>query len=436
MKKFGPSALPLFLMGLFSQTQIRLVAFMDITEAFCYIAGPIFFMMDLNTLRKHGFGSFLMAWSLCVVGCIVASLANHSELPVFLRGIGAPVAVFCLACTFHHFLQKDFLSFKWFFLGAAISSVVSIFVFQRGTSRMVGGEDLAGDLAVQATVGYSLFWLSQCQTWLQLPIQFNWLKTPKAYAVVVSIFIGIFAIMNAGNRSMFAVSFLTLLLVCVGGKTSRAQAFFRKHFLGFLILGLAVFPVFMYGYKSMAKAGYLGEASQKKYLAQTRQGSSLMDMLRSGRSGFFIGIEAALDKPIVGFGPWARDEAGYQIDYVQRHGAEEDIKYYMERVKEGRIGLIPAHSFLIGFWVWYGILGLVCMLYMGRLYMTTLCKRLHVIPELYGYFAFALPSVLWAWLFSPFGRRTGATFLMVMCLFARAVMQGKFRYKTEQTYIK
>lgn len=435
MKKFGPSALPLFLMGLFSQTQVRLIAFMDITELFCYIAGPIFFLMDLNSLRKHGFGSFLGVWALCTLGCCISSFFNNCAFPVFIRGVGAPIAVFCLACTFHHFLQKDFLSFKWYFLGAAISSVVSIFVFQRGTSRMIGGEDLAGDLAVQATVGYSLFWLSQCQTWMQLPVQMNYLKTHKGYIVFVAIFIGIFAIMNAGNRSMFAVSFLTLLLVCIGGKTSRSQAFFKKHFLLLLIAGLVVFPVFMYTYKSLAQQGCLGEASQKKYLDQTRQGSSLVDMLRSGRAGFFIGVNAALDKPIIGFGPWAHDYYGYEIEYFQKYGTEEDIKYYIEQSKEGRIGLIPAHSFLIGFWVWYGILGLICMLYMGRLYITTLCKRLQAIPELYGYFAFALPSVLWAWLFSPFGRRTGATLLMVLCLFARAVMQGKFRYKKEQVYI-
>lgn len=425
-QRMHSSAIPLFLMGLFSETQIRIVAFMDITELVCYIAGPILFLQDLPKLKKHGFGTFLLVWFLCAVGCCLSSLYNHTALPFFLRGFGVPVAVFCLACVFHHFLSRDFASFKWFFLGVALSNVLSLFVFQRGTSRMVGGEDLAGEEAFENAVGYSLFWLVQLTTWLSLPIKMRYLKTPKIYVVGYVLFTMVYGLLSAGSRSTFGVSFLVLLLVLNGGKQSKTMDFLKKHFWTIALAGMLALPVIMWGYKTAALSGVLGDVSLKKYQEQSARGSGLMPMLMSGRAGFFIGIDAALDRPIMGFGPWAVDEFGYLQRYTEKYGSADAIKVLNENLALGRLGLIPSHSFVVNFWLWYGIFGLICMLYTGWLYFKTLKDRLSCIPELYGYFALALPTVLWAWLFSPFGHRTSATFLMVLCLFAKAVAEKRF----------
>ncbi len=430
MKKHNSSVIALFLMGLFSQTQIRLVAFMDITEAFCYVFGPLFFLMDLSELKKNGFGSFLWVWVLCTIGCCVSSLVNHTPFPSFLRGVGVPVSVFCLVCTFHHFLVRDFGSFKWFFLGNAISGVLCIFVFQRGTSRMVGGEELAGAEAVDATISYSLFWLVQIGTWLMLPIQMRYLKTAKWYSIAVVFFFMLFGIFSAGSRSTFGIMFLTLMLILMGGKYRNSMGFLRRNFAMFCVVCVILLPVVMGAYKYLATTGLLGEVSLKKYQAQTERGAGFLSLLKSGRSGFFIGLDAATDRPISGFGPWALDTKGYVLKHVDEFSSEEWWKYMNDRYRSGKIGLIPSHSYVINFWVWYGILGLICMLYVGHLYFTTLKNNLGVIPELYGYFSFVLPAELWAWLFSPFGRRTSTTLLFVLCLFARAVAKGKFQYRS------
>ncbi len=427
MKRNLP-AIALFLMGLFSQTQIYLGAFMDITEAVCYILGPLFFFMDLPQLKKNGFGAFLWIWILCMVGCCVSSWVNNTPFPSFLRGIGAPVSVFCLACTFHHFLMHDFRAFKWFFLGSAISGVLCIFVLQRGTSRIVGGEELSGAEATEATVNYSLFWLTQIGTWLMLPIQMRYLKTPKWYSIAVVLFFILFGILSAASRSTFGVMFLTLILILIGNTHRNSMGFIKKNFALFSVICIILLPLVMGTYKYLAAKGMLGEASKQKYLVQTERGSGFLSLLKSGRGGFFIGLDAATDRPILGFGPWALDTKGYVLKHADEFSSEEWWKYLNERYSKGKIGFIPSHSYVINFWVWYGILGLICMLYIGRLYFTTLKNNLDAIPELYGYFAFILPPELWAWFFSPFGRRTYTTLLFVLCLFARAVAENRFRY--------
>jgi len=324
--------------------------------------------------------------------------------------------------------MRDFRSFKWFFLGNAISGVLCIFVLQRGTSRMVGGEDLAGAEAVDAAVNYSLFWLTQIGTWLMLPIQMRYLKTAKWYSIAVVLFFMLFGIFSAASRSTFGIMFLTLMLILMGNSHRNSMGFIKRHFALFCVICIILLPLIMGTYKYLAVNGLLGEASLKKYQAQSERGSGFLSLLKSGRGGFFIGIDAATDRPILGFGPWALDTKGYVLKHADEFSSEEWWKYLNERYRTGRIGLIPSHSYVINFWVWYGILGLICMLYIGHLYFTTLKDNLDVIPELYGYFAFALPLELWAWLFSPFGRRTSTTLLFVLCLFARAVAQKRFWY--------
>ncbi len=429
------SAAALFLLGLFSQTQIRIVAFMDISEAICYVLGPLFFFLDLPKLRKHGFGNFLLVWALCAVGCCVSSYVNHTPMPNFLRGLGSPVSVFCLACTFHHFLMSDFGSFKWYFLGSAISGVLSIYFFQRGTSRFLGGEELTGSEATEATINYSLFWLTQIGTWLMLPIQMRYLKTSKWYVVSVALFYMIYGIFSAGSRSTFGIMFIVLFLVLVGNPHRSSIGYVRKHFMTFCVLGIFLLPTVMSAYKYLATKGMLGEDAEKKYYDQAGHKGGVMSLLVHGRGGFFIGLDAALDNPIMGFGPWAQDKGGYVLKHADKYADEDWWRYLAERRSAGRLWLIPSHSYVINFWVWYGILGLICMLYVGRLYLTTLKNNLDVIPELYGYFVFIIPTEIWAWFFSPFGRRTGTTLLFVLCLFARAVAQGKFQYKGMRYHI-
>ena len=429
-KNNGPS-LAMFLMGLFSQTQIHFIGFLDISEAFSYVAGPILFAMDLPRLKKHGFGSFLGVWFLCIIGAWMSSLYNGTPAKFMLRGIASPFSVFCITCVFYHILSQDFKAVKWFFLGAAISGVISIFTFQRGSSIMKYGEELTGDEAVESVTSYSLFWLVQIGTWLVLPLQSWYLKTPKWYCIAFGLWFMFYGLFSAGSRSGLLVSALFLFLICIAGKTRQSMMFMKKHFTTFMIVFFTIGPIVATFYKFAAINGYMGEGARDKYMKQTGGKSGLLNLLRGGRGEFFVGLSACFEKPIIGYGPWARDKEGVVYRYIQEHGSDSSLEDYNRALKYGITPGIPSHSHVITFWLWFGVLGLICQLYTGWLYFTTLKNRMHVVPELYGYFAFMLPSITWAWLFSPFGGRTGTTLLMVLCLFVRAIEKGQFAFVSD-----
>lgn len=430
-RKNSNIALLVFLMGLLSHTQIRVIGYMDISEFISYIIGPILFIMDLPQLRKHGFGTFLLMWFLVTCGALFSSWYNHSPTPLLLRGIASPISVFCLTCVFHHLLSKDFMAFKWFFLGVAISGVISVYIFQRGTGISRYGEVLTGDEAVENIVNYSLFWLATISTWLNLPIQMAYSRTPKWYCIVFGVWYMLYGIFSAGSRSGLLVSGVFLFLILVAGKTRESMMFMKKHILSFFIAFVAIGLLMTSFYRYAAVNNYLGEKAYKKYMVQTQGKSGVMNLIRGGRADFFIGLEACLERPFVGWGPWAVDTEGIVYKYIKEYGSDESLADYNRIIGLGGTPRIPGHSYVITFWLWYGILGGICMLYVGWLYFTTLKNRMHVVPELYGYLAFILPSVIWAWFFSPFGTRTISTFLMVICLFVKAIDERRY-YVTDE----
>ena len=421
----------MFLMGLFSQTQIHLVGYLDISEAFCYVAGPICFVLDWPKLRKHGFATFLFVWFLAVIGALISGMYNDTPTPNLLRGIACPISVFCIACVFHHILSQDLKSFKWFFLGAALSAILSIFMFQRGSSIGSAGGELKGEEAVESVVNYSLFWLTLIGTWLILPIQFGYLRIPKWYCIAFGGWYMLYGLFTAGSRSGLLVSALFLLLVMIAGKTRQSMLFMKKNFtIGFVLFVIVGLSTASF-YKYLALHGHLGDKAYDKYIAQTKGKSGFMNLLRGGRGEFFVGLEACLDRPIMGYGSWPRDTSGFLYKYILKNGSDDSLMWYQRALRSGRIPGIPSHSYVIAFWLWYGAFGLICMLYTGWLYFSTLKNRMHVVPELYGYFAFILPHTIWAWFFSPFGHRTESTLLIVLCLFVRAIEKGRFRFMSD-----
>lgn len=426
----GPS-LAMFLMGLFSQTQIHLIGYLDISEAFCYVAGPICLILDWPKLRKHGFGAFLGVWFLCIIGAWMSSLCNDTPTAFMLRGIASPFSVFCIACVFHRILSQDLKSFKWFLLGAAISGIVSVFIFQRGTSIGRAGGELTGEEAVESVTNYSLFWLVQIGTWLVLPLQAWYLKTPKWYCIVFGLWFMLYGLFSAGSRSGLLVAALFLFLIWIAGKTRDSMMFMKKHFTTFMIVFLTIGPLMATFYKYCAVNGIAGEKAQEKYLKQTGGKSGILNLLKGGRGEFFVGLAACVERPIIGYGPWARDRDGFLYRYIKENGSDESLDDYNRALKYGFTPGLPSHSHVITFWLWFGVFGLICMLYTGWLYFSTLKNRMHIVPELYGYFAFMLPSVAWAWFFSPFGQRTASTLLMVLCLFTRAIEQGRFAFVSD-----
>ncbi|MDI9363513.1 MAG: hypothetical protein QM541_01080 [Flavobacterium sp.] len=140
----------------------------------------------------------------------------------------------------------------------------------------------------------------------------------------------------------------------------------------------------------------LDSASKDKIL---RQSSIKYGALVGGRTEILISAQAFFDRPFIGHGSWAKD-SHYIDNYVK---ISEDLN-----LSDGEgwkdwsyeLGLIPAHSFLMGALVWGGI-------FAGFFWLFVLGKIIRLFfnhAEQMNYFSILLLiNFFWSILFSPFG---------------------------------
>lgn len=420
-------SLPLFLLGLCSELQILVVGSIGISELAMFVIGPFFLIKDWPQLRQKKFTPFLWLLMLMFVSGWFSNWYNHIDFARAIRGLATPYSFLMGVATFHHFLKDDVKKTRWFFIGFAISVVLSVFVFQRVANRFEGGYELSSNEAMERKMNYSLFWLQQISSALVLPINAFYMEIPKAYPVCAVAFLLFYGFAMSNNRSSLVIFGMSLFLFLVGGKQTRAMTFVKKHFAALVISTLLLAPLLNLFYKQMASSGLLGEDARVKYEKQAGAKADVFQTLAGGRSDFFIGLTACLDRPIVGFGAWAQDTQGYSMAFFAKHGATEKDLEWIRWTDEHGGRLIPGHSWLIQSWLWYGIGGLLWVLYLGKLILGTLKNCLSAIPHLYGYFAFLLPAHIWNWWFSPLGARTQLAMFFTLCLFAHYYQRLKDR---------
>ncbi len=166
----------------------------------------------------------------------------------------------------------------------------------------------------------------------------------------------------------------------------------------------------------------LGEAEQKKYELQTKEGESVMRLLMSGRAEFFIGLFASVKQPFIGRGSWAVDKEGICRDFLYNYGSHEDYEALLKSsYMQTGLCFIPFHTHIITYWMWHGIFGLMFWVYFLYVVVTTLRSRMHTVPGLYGYFAVVIPAFLWDLFFSPLGARMNEAMLLLLCLLVRMI---------------
>lgn len=410
---------PLFLMGLFSETQIMVIGSIGISELAMFIIGPIFLIWEWPLLRQKKFTPFLWLLILMFVSGAISNQYNGIPFANALRGLATPYSFLMGVVVFHHFLKGDIKKTRWFFIGLAISTIVSVFIFQRGANRFVDGYEVSAMEAMENKMNYSLFWLHQFISAFSMPINAFYLELPKAYPIAVVVFLLFFGFVQSNNRSSLLMFGGSLFLILVGGKKVRAMQFFKKNFFLIVVGAMIAAPVANFVYKQAAVNGVLGEAARMKYEKQVGKKAGILQTLMGGRSDFFIGLTACVDQPIMGFGAWARDAKGYSMNFFAKHDATEKDLEWIRWTEERGGRTIPSHSWVIQSWLWYGIGGLLWALYVGKLIFGTLKNCMGAIPHLYGYFALVLPAHIWNWFFSPMGARTQLAFFFTLCLFAR-----------------
>ncbi len=429
-----------FLLGLGYSLQI--VASLSLTELFILSAAPILFIKEYPLLRKHGFMPLILLSFLVFIGCLVAIFFNKTPRIFALRGMAVTILLPCSAIVCHWILNKNMDGFKWYLIGFGLSQVLNIFVLQRAVEISMLADGYSGMMAASSIMAGSLFWISRISPFVLAYPRGWYLQCPFLISVFLPFGLSIFSLLISASGRSAALGLLgASVLVLVAGKTRLSiKTRICNHFLLLMLLAIIIGFSFYMAYRCLAMSGILGEKSLEKYEHQSK-GGGLIQLIMGGRMDSFCGLLACIDKPIIGFGPWAMDTEGYTEEFLSKYANYEDyVKFMEEKQAYAKLGLtrpnlIPGHSHIVGFWLWYGIFGLVFWMYVLYVLMRYLKCDCSAVPQYFMWIAATTPSFLWAIFFSPFAERMGSMLFISACLMVRAVNQGRMmlpvKMKTE-----
>ena len=177
----------------------------------------------------------------------------------------------------------------------------------------------------------------------------------------------------------------------------------------------------------VTRLGYINEEAQAKNEAQSQSGNLLL----GGRPEFAVGLQAAMENPIVGRGSWPKDMK--YLEMLNDLEVETGELEYSTSFEDEANGQIPAHSGIISMWMWGGILALIFWIYFVWFVIKGILKVAILRPPFAPIYMFWLISMFWDIFFSPFAasrRITDAFLLMVIADLLEtgtAVISGPWR---------
>lgn len=423
------SSFLLFFVGLGCYTQIYLYGCIAISELVAFVIAPVLYIKNYSMLRRLKFTPFINMVFMLLGSMVISSWYNHTPFPFVLKSFASIYSMFAYFVLFSVLLKDNLNGLRWVFIGVFLSSIISIFAFNPTAYVTVDGSGYIGDAEVEDIISGQLFWTGKFKTFAQIPVCGFYMQFPLLFSLLAPVvFVGVALATTVSGRAASLAFLASGVMIIIGRKKVASMKLIGKHFFICLLTGIVALLVVKQVYVYAAQNGYLSEDAQRKYEKQSQQGDGFLSLLMHGRSGFFAAIPAALHRPILGYGASPRDTEGYMERFILKYGSEEDIRFY--RMSESRSLLngiprsMPAHSYIMGAWVSYGIGGLIFYVWVLYLIGRQIKRYLAAIPQWYGYFSMMLPLYLWNIFFSPFGFRWQFGLLMACLFFSRAVGDG------------
>ena len=417
-----------FLFGLGSQLQLWGTS-LSLTELFVFGAAPVLFMSELPYMRRNGMMTFFWLSVAVMMGGGVSCVANHSPMFAVIRGMAVVCLLPCSIVVCHWMLRRNMNGFKWWLIGAALSSFLCTFVFQKSVEVVMLAGGVTDKHAADAIMSGPIYWIGRLGPLLTFPAKGWYLQCPTVYCIGAPLFMAGFSMLtSASGRSAALGALASAALVFMGGKKQRQMRRVGRWFWGILVAAIIGVFVAKNVYAYAAVNDWLGEDARKKYEKQTQGDKSMKRLLMGGRMESFCGLVACMDKPIVGFGPWALDRGGYVNEFLSKYATAEDYESFTRSEMgnmSGREHLIPCHAYITEFWLWYGIFGLLFWLYVLFVFVRFIRQDCWAVPQWYMWLAASIPGFCWGIFFSPWADRVGGILFVVACLMVRAVRKGQ-----------
>lgn len=404
------SSFLLFLLGLGSETKTYFYGCLAFSEIAVFLIAPLIFLTKFKDFRHAGLLTPIGMILGMMCSMIVSSVANQTAYPFVIKSVAVMYGVLAYYIVFSNFLKDNPNGLGWIFVGMAISSIITIFVFNPQAIITEEGSGYIGSVEADEIINGPLFWIQRIKAFGQLPIMGWYLQTPLAYSLIVPILFTAFALVTTVSGRSAALSVLIGgALIAIGRKKRGSMMAVGKHIFVIGAVFLIVILAYKAVYKYTASSGLLGGDAQSKYENQTKTGEGILQLLMSGRKEFFVSIPAALKRPFLGYGPHAEDTEGFLAEFLSKYGSYDDYLSYQARayhaIINGYRAEIPTHSHIMGAWIHYGGFGLIFYLWLLWTIYKQLRHYMSAIPQWFGYFAVYIGSYLWHIFFSPVGSR-------------------------------
>jgi hypothetical protein len=239
--------------------------------------------------------------------------------------------------------------------------------------------------------------------------------------IVLVSFLLIFVVINL---ALDARSLALIILVATGiyllsqiFKKSKVNAVVA------LVVTLMFSPSIYTFYASEAAKGTFGFQIRQKYLDQTQYTNNLF---YGGRTDVLVGLSQIKENPIVGQGSYASiSPKNREQIFTEIVRLNPNLYPLLILYKEG--SLIPIHSILFQFWIWYGIVGALPWLWCLYAIVRRLWRDFKTIRGVSLINCYLVSLMVWDILFSPYG----ADRRFSVPLFLIAVLVGKSEAKDE-----
>lgn len=383
---------------------VRLVGYLSLLEAWLLLTLPLRIRDLVTTFWMPGMRGFTLLWIGWMAGAAVADIAHATPFPLMARGFSRVFFLgFVCLCLVPQWLARP-RRLEAFVAGGPIAHLIGLKYFRSGTHTIGGVEIDAASLGWETWTNYFLLSI------VMAVIARLWRWSPWACAALAAGTGGVNLLMgsrSAGATQLVAAALMPFFM----GRRLEQRGLGGGRVVAMLVAFVvgAIAIAMLYG--TLAGQGALGEKAREKYV---RQRAAKGGLLVGGRAEFFVGLSAALDRPLLGHGSWPADTGEAVERAANRFGLE--ISDAGDRRDPHVETLIPTHSAVVGAWVEHGIMGGIFWLWMLWLLLRNTPRAVRFLPESTGLLVFNAPAAVWAIFFSPIPARATSAIVLVPLL--------------------
>lgn len=375
--KLKSSSILLLFYAIGSVIIIPLVGQLTLSEVIVALSIP--FLQYKKLINEYTILKPLVIGSLALLaGQIISDIINRSALKDFSRGTALILISFFSTIFLVSQLSKNKPNILYY--------IFFIFIIQLFFGYDGGGFDI-----VETGDNYFKFRFAPALNMITMLLSCLFYKRNRNIHAVLILFLNaIISILFAArsNGLIFLIAGFGLFFK-IKSKHINARKIIGYAFLSIILLYLGYIV-----YANQVVYHDFGGINSKNQFALMRNIYNPFELLIYGRTDFFVTLQAIFNRPIIGYGSWAKDPGGYYTNLLN--------------VLSGGLinvdtGYIPIHSIFLGTWATAGIIGLIATLYI----FVSLFKKAFSIYKMKK-FVEHLPLIivltidmLWAFLFSP-----------------------------------